>query len=176
MTDILQNWADEWGVSKDALSALRSAMGHLPELSEEQASALKGKAESFVQSSVRLAAPNYGCVFFRNNVGALKDERGSLLRYGLANDTKALNTVLKSADLIGWRSVLITQAMVGHRIAQFASVECKNPKWPGYNPANDHERAQQRWIELILAAGGVAAFSTGAFPFETGSLDRAKTS
>ena len=164
MSDIIQNWAERNQISPQAVAELRMLFGHCPELTTEMLSSLKGKGESFVQSTVRLAAPQHGYTFFRNNVGALKDERGIPTRFGLANDTAALNKVVKSHDLIGWRSFIITPEWVGHRIAQFATRECKKPEWPGYNPANEHERAQQRFGELVVAAGGEAKFTSGEFP------------
>lgn len=162
--DLLHTWALRHGIGHAAIHELRQLMGHVPELSTEQACALKGKGESFVQTSVRLAAAQHGYQFFRNNVGALKDERGVPIRYGLANDTAALNKVVKSHDLIGWRSFIITDQHVGQRIAQFATRECKKPEWPGYDPTNEHERAQQRFADLVIAAGGEAAFTSGSFP------------
>lgn len=160
----LHDWAVRHAVSPAALAELCGLMGHCPELSSEQMSMLKGKGESYVQSAIRLAAPTHGYTFFRNNVGALKDERGVLLRYGLANDTAALNKVVKSHDLIGWRSFVITPEWVGRRIAQFATRECKKPEWTGYNPNDERERGQQRFAELVIAAGGEAKFTNGGFP------------
>lgn len=162
--DILHTWALRHGIGFAAVYELRQLMGQIPELTSEQVCALAGKGEAFVQSSVRLAAPQHGYQFFRNNVGALKDERGIPVRYGLANDTAALNKVVKSHDLIGWRSFIITDQHVGQRIAQFAARECKKPEWPGYDPTNEHERAQQRFADLVIAAGGEAAFTSGGFP------------
>lgn len=164
MTDIIQTWAMRHQISPQAVAELRMLFGHCPELTTEMLSNLKGKGESFVQSAVRLAAPQHGYTFFRNNVGALKDERGVPLRYGAFNDTAALNKVVKSHDLLGWHSFIVTQEWVGQRIARFVSRECKKPEWPGYNPANEHERAQQRFAELVVAAGGEAKFTTGEFP------------
>lgn len=161
---ILNDWANRHAVTPAAMAELYLLMGHCPELTSEQLSALKGKGESFVQSAIRLAAPTHGYTFFRNNVGALKDERGVLLRYGLANDTAALNKVVKSHDLIGWKSFIVTQDWVGQRIAQFATRECKKPEWKGYNPADERERGQQRFAELVIAAGGEAKFTNGQFP------------
>lgn len=118
-----------------------------------------GASEAAVQAQVRLEAARKGLKAWRNNVGVLKDERGVPVRYGLANDSKRLNEVVKSGDLIGWRSVLVTPEMAGSRIAQFVSRECKRPGWR-YS-GNDHERAQLKWIEILLADGGDAAFCSG---------------
>ena len=95
---------------------------------------------------------------FRNNVGALKAEDGRMVRFGLANDSKRRNGVLKSGDLIGIDPVLITSAHVGRTIGQFVSVECKRPGWQ-YS-GTPREVAQLNWIQLVIASGGRAKFVT----------------
>jgi hypothetical protein len=161
--DILNAWAIKHHVGFDALAELRQLYGHVPQVSTEVVPLSRGKGETFVQSQVRLAAPAHGVMLYRNNVGAIKDERGVPVRYGLANDTAALNKVVKSADLIGWRTVDVRDLETGApiQIAQFVSVECKKPEWPGYNPSDEHERAQQRWLEMVVGAGGFAVFANG---------------
>lgn len=159
----LIDWAARHHVSLQALAELQQAFGHLPELEN---GVREGDAENMVQARVRLAAPAAGYVLHRNNVGAMKDERGVPVRYGLANDTAALNKVVKSSDLIGWKSEiwLHPETFQPTKIARFTSLECKHAGWPGYNPENAHERAQQRWIELVVSAGGIGAFTTGGLP------------
>ena len=110
--------------------------------------------EATVQAMVRLAAADAGWALWRNNVGVMIDSRGIPVRYGLANDSKAVNKNIKSADLIGIRPVLITPEMVGTVIGQFVSLECKRPG------AARHP-AQQRWIDLVVRAGGYAKFTEG---------------
>ena len=123
-------------------------------------------SESYVQSIVRLEAARKGVRLFRNNVGALIDSRGVPVRYGLANDSKAANEAMKSADLIGWRSLIIESHMVGRCIAQFVSRECKHVGWQYHG--DERERAQLAWAQLVAAGGGDAAFCTGE-----GTLDEA---
>jgi hypothetical protein len=143
-------------VSEQALSELRAIMGIEPlPLTNIPA----GASEAAVQSLVRLEAARKGLKLWRNNVGVLRDERNVPVRYGLANDSKRLNEVIKSGDLVGWRSVVITPAHVGTRIAQFTSRECKRPDWK-YS-GDSHEIAQLRWIEAVIADGGDAAFCNG---------------
>lgn len=114
-----------------------------------------GASESRVQSLVRLEAAQKGKQLFRNNVGAMKDANGVPVRYGLANDSKKLNEELKSGDLIGWETIVVTPDMVGQRIARVLSVECKHEGWtPNY--ADEHENAQRRWAALVNEAGGRA--------------------
>ncbi len=105
-------------------------------------------------SRIRLRAVTIRYRLFRNNRGAAQTPTGSWVRYGLANDTKALGDALKSGDLIGWRPVVITADMVGSVIAQFTSVEVKSADWKP--TASDHEEAQRRWRDLVNRDGGYA--------------------
>lgn len=154
----LHTWALKWGVSPAALADLQQRLGLVtPTFLEPQAA---GKSEAFVQSQVRLEASQKGVKLWRNNSGALKDEHGRLVRYGLANDNPTLNAIIKSADLIGWRPVLIQAHHVGTRMAQFTSREMKRPGWQ-FNPGDAREVAQKAWADAINADGGDAAFATG---------------
>lgn len=126
----------------------------------------KTASEARVQSLIRLEAGRDPTVkLWRNNVGVLLDKTGRPVRYGLANDSAELNRAVKSADLIGWRTVTITPDMVGRRIAVFVSRECKPEDWTPAPPTNralfEHEEAQRRWRDMINEAGGDARFATG---------------
>lgn len=162
MTDPLAQWAARYGLPPSALAELRGILSSVPKLDAVTACAVAGKNESFVQSHVRTEGKVRGYHLFRNNVGVLKDEKGRPVRYGLANDSASLNKIIKSSDLIGWQSIDITPAHVGQRFARFVSLECKAADWRF--AGTDREKAQQRWIELVLAAGGVACFTTGGLP------------
>jgi hypothetical protein len=77
---------------------------------------------------------------FRNNTGALEDKTGRVVRYGLCKG---------SSDLIGWRTVDITEDMVGQRVAVFVALEVKDrgrltPEQAGF-------------LEVVRRAGGIAA-------------------
>jgi hypothetical protein len=149
----LAEWAQRHGVSAAAIAELSGLLGAVP-------AAGGGGSEAKVQSLVRLAAPGHGMRLWRNNVGVLKDERGVPVRYGLANDSPALNKRLKSSDLIGWRRLPITPAMVGYAVAQFVALECKHPAWRP-SAHDERERAQGAWLALVTADGGYAKFVTG---------------
>lgn len=149
----LHQWAVRHQVSGAALAELSGLLG-APGLATGPGAGSEGRA----QSLIRLEAPRRGFRLFRNNVGVLKNEAGTPVRYGLANDTKALNAQLKSSDLIGWRRLPITSAMVGTCVAQFASFECKAAGWTYRGDAR--EQAQQRWLALVAADGGYARFVT----------------
>jgi len=116
-------------------------------------------SETEVQACIRLEAIKLGMRLWRNNVGALRSPDGSYVRYGLANESPALNAVFKSSDLIGIRPILITQDMVGTTIGQFVAREVKPTDWT--YKATDREKAQLAFIDLIKHFGGDAAFATG---------------
>lgn len=116
-------------------------------------------AESRAQGRIVLEAGNLGFWLSRNNVGALRDAKGRVVRYGLANETAALNRRIKSGDLIGIRQVLIEPHHVGMTLGQFASVEVKEPGWT-YS-GRGREPAQLAWIEHVRKLGGFACFADG---------------
>ena len=116
-------------------------------------------SEAHVMSLVRLEAAKKGMYLWRNNVGAGVLQDGSYLRWGLGNDSKALNVVLKSADLIGIRKHQVTAADVGRTLGIFVSRECKKIGWR-YS-ASPEELAQLRWAALIESMGGDAQIVTG---------------
>jgi len=102
-------------------------------------------AETILQQQIRLAlGTRSDARLFRNQVGSLPDPRtGRLVTFGLAKG---------SADLIGWRTVTITQAMVGTRLAVFTSIEVKT--------ATGRLRPeQQQWIHAVTQAGGIAGIA-----------------
>lgn len=113
--------------------------------------------EATIQAQVRLEAAKRGWKLWRNNVGVLVDATGRPIRYGLGNDSKAVNENFKSADLIGLRPVFITRDMVGSTIGQFVSIECKSPT------GRVHE-GQHRWALMVREAGGWSYISRGELP------------
>ena len=99
-------------------------------------------AETEIQQRIRLALGTRPDLrLFRNQVGQLTDPRtGRPVQFGLARG---------SADLIGWRSVVITPEMVGQRVAVFTSLEVKTP-------TGRLTPAQQAWLGTVHNAGGIA--------------------
>ena len=122
-----------------------------------------GTSEAHAQSVVRLDAAAQGVWLTRNNVGVLQDRNGRPVRYGLANESKQQNEVMKSADLIGIRPVAITPDMIGGTIGQFVSREVKPAGW-SYT-GTGREAAQMTWARLVIKYGGDAKFATGAGSF-----------
>lgn len=147
MSTVIAEWAAVWGVPQDALSDLvqrLTAADHLP--SEA------GRSEAAVQADIRLAASQRGdLVLWRNNSGALTDDSGRLIRFGLGNDSAQANKRLKSADLIG----------IHRGSGRFVSIEVKRPGWK-HSDASERDRAQAAWAATVAAMGGVALRVTSA--------------
>ena len=120
----------------------------------------EGYTEKAIEQKVRAAAFAAGRVLWRNNVGALLDARGVPVRYGLMNESKAMNERNKSPDYIGIKPVLITPAHVGTVLGQFYARETKEAAWK--YTGTPHEVAQLNAITIINNYGGDAAFTTGA--------------
>ena len=157
MTPAVYQWATRHGVTLAALNELQALFGMHG--GHDLPPEVKGTSEAAVQAAVRLEAARKGVRLFRNNVGALIDSRGVPVRYGLANESKGVNQSIKSADLIGWRPMLIEQRHVGTVVAQFVSREVKAVGW--HYTGSDREPAQLAWAQLVTSGGGDAAFCTG---------------
>lgn len=104
------------------------------------------------------AAQNYRSNLMRNNVGALEDSTGRIVRYGLANDSARVNKFFKSSDYIGITPVVVTPDMVGKTVAVFTAVEMKKEGWV-FNPNDTHQEGQKNFIDHVLQAGGIAGFA-----------------
>ena len=152
----LSEWCKKWNVPYQAEQELRAAMGILP---PQAGVTVEAGSEKVAQANVRLLAARAGFPLWRNNVGAVKDERGNFFRFGLANDSAKMNDAIKSADLIGIKPVAITSEMVGHTIGQFVSYEIKEQGWT--YTGTPREQAQRKWAEMVVSYGGLAKFTTG---------------
>lgn len=117
------------------------------------------KPESTVQQEIQVQAKYFNCDLMRNNSGALKDDTGRTVRYGLGNISKSHNDKIKSSDLIGFTKVVITPDMVGKTIAIFTAIECKEENWKDDKKLDARETAQQAFINWIKANGGFAGFA-----------------
>lgn len=155
---IFAAWAAKWRVPPAAIAELQTSVLGL----DGTPGAVTGKSEAAVQSQVRLEASRQGGRLWRNNVGAGYAEDGSFMRWGLANDSAQVNKVIKSADLIGLRPVLIEQKHVGLVLGQFVSREIKAAGWR--YAGTDREVAQLNWATLVNTLGGDASFATGEGP------------
>ena len=96
------------------------------------------------RAGVRLFRNTVGAAFigpFIHADGAVIINRPQRVQFGLCRG---------SSDVIGWRTVVITQDMVGQAMAQFVALEVKS----------DRGRAtaeQQAFIDHVVKCGGVAA-------------------
>lgn len=112
--------------------------------------------ERDIQNIVTLNMSKAGGIFWRNNVGALLDSRGVPVRYGLANESKAMNRKIKSSDLIGILPVAIKPHHVGLTFGLFCARECKSSGWK-FSPSG-REVPQLNFINIVNSMGGNAAF------------------
>lgn len=154
----LDQWAKRHGVGLVALNELRQLMG----TGYREVAPIAGMSESAVSSRVRLEAAKKHWLLWRNNVGALPNQAGRLIRYGLCNDSKELNKRIKSSDLIGMRPVAIKEYHIGTVMAQFVAIETKKEGW--CYSASEREKAQKKFHDLCTAAGAYARFTTGELP------------
>lgn len=147
MSIVFHEWAQIWGVPPVAIADLfarLTVVGH----SEED----DGRSEAAIQAEIRLAAAKRGdMVLWRNNSGALPDQAGRLIRFGLGNDSAQANKRMKSADLIG----------VHKPSGRFVSIEVKKPGWK-HSDSSERDGAQAAWAATISAFGGIALRVTSA--------------
>ena len=109
-------------------------------------------SENFIMRMILRLFSNNRVRLFRNMVGAawmgksawvegsIIIERPKRVQFGMA---------VGSSDIIGWRSVVITEEMVGCRIAQFVAMEVKAPK-------GRTTQEQRDFIDTVRAHGGLA--------------------
>ena len=98
-------------------------------------------SEHEIQQRIRLACGHGPVRLWRNNSGALVDQQGRLVRFGLCKG---------SSDLIGLRSLVITPDQVGQRLAQFVALEIKTARGV-VSPE------QLAFLALVEQLGGLAA-------------------
>lgn len=147
-------WCRKWHVPIEALDELFDELLFIPDTAPNTTPL----SEAGVASRVRLEASKKRIHLWRNNVGAGKLDNGSFIRWGLANDSKQLNDVLKSADWVGVKPRTITHADVGSVIGQFISREIKRSNWKF--SGSIEEVAQMRWALLVNSCGGDAKIVT----------------
>lgn len=98
--------------------------------------------ENQIQAEIhRALGSRPDCRVFRNHIGKVQDTQGRWHTFGLAPG---------SADLVGWQSVIVTEEMIGKRVAIFLSVEVKTK-------AGQVSKAQEAWLRTVREHGGIAA-------------------
>ena len=152
----LTDWARECGITPGALEDLGRRLTAVEECLPT------GTSEARAQQEVRLLATDMGGRLWRNNVGAYSPPEGGHVRYGLCNESPAMNKALKSSDLIGITPVVVPPSWVGYRVGVFTAIEVKRPGWKFTGAGR--QSAQRAYLDLVASLGGYAAFSTGNFP------------
>lgn len=122
------------------------------------------KSESETQQLIQMLAPAHHCILLRNNVGALKDEIGRVVRYGLGHISSKQNKISKSSDLIGLTTIVITQKMVGTTVAVFTAVEVKKEGWV-FKENDTRAVAQKAFIDWVKLRGGLSGFASSVEQF-----------
>jgi hypothetical protein len=113
-------------------------------------------SEAELQQKIRLLSKG-DVRLFRNNVGlawvgdsVVKLKNGDVL---LKNGRPFKAGVEGMSDLAGWKSVVITQDMVGHRFARYLALEVKTP---GHRTQKDRLEKQLAFIATVQQHGGIA--------------------
>lgn len=120
--------------------------------------------EQVAQQNVNARACEWHMKVFRNNSGALLDQDGRPVRFGLGNISKKFNKEFKSGDLVGVFPIVVTPDMVGHTLGIFVNLECKplGFKVKAAYPVKSREYGQNNFNNLILQRGGIAGFASSA--------------
>jgi len=152
---LLHDWARDWLPAELRDAAIADLQRRLAPLAPERRPEIP-LSEAAVQAGLRLNAAKRGIRAWRNNVGVLMDAKGRPVRYGLGNESKQMNAMWKSADLIGCEPILITPNHVGQTLGRLWSREAK-----AVGGRTDPERlaAQERWRDLLLSLGANAAIT-----------------
>lgn len=155
---IIHDWANKWRIPPAAIVELQATLVAKSTMACANTQEL---SEAGVQSRVRLEAAQKDVRLFRNNSGAGQLVNGSFVRWGLANDSEAINKNFKSPDLIGWRKRLIVAADIDTYMGQCVLRECKPSNWK-YDPTRERDVAQLNFLTMAATDGCDAAFATTA--------------
>lgn len=151
----LNQWAARWQLPPQAVQELRQLLGAAAP--PDRVKPEPGQSEAGLQAAVRLETARRGARLWRNNNGACMDETGRMIRYGLGNDSKQVNAVMKSSDLIGVWPYQVQPADVGRTLGVFTALEVKAPGWR-FTPGDKRAAAQLNFIKLVVSLGGFARF------------------
>lgn len=149
----LTQWATRWQLPPQAIAELQ-------QLTAAYADPNSGKSEEAVASECRLALNQRGIITMRNNVGALKDAKGRWVRFGLCNETKGMNEVIKSSDDICIIPYVVKPKDIGRKLGVFLGVEHKKRDW--VFGSESREVAQAQFQRMISNVGGVGLFANSA--------------
>lgn len=97
--------------------------------------------ETQILQSIRAELSHGTIRLYRNNSGRFQDRTGRWVTFGIPGEG--------GGDLLGWKIITVTEAMLGQRIAQFVSLEIKRATGRLTVP-------QQRWLDLCAASGAIS--------------------
>ena len=116
--------------------------------------------EASVAQQTALEAARNGILTMRNNVGACQDETGRWIRYGLMNESKKQNELIKSSDQIGITPVTAYVEGWGWlMLGVFTAFETKHPGWT-FHQSDKRAVAQAAFHDIVRNHGGFAGFVT----------------
>ena len=111
-------------------------------------------SESRLMRDAMVLLSRRGDTVFRNQVGT--GVFGRFARIEGSGDVVVHNArvaqcglAVGSADIVGWRPVVVTPDMVGRRVAVFLSIETKAPRGRA-------TEAQKNWAATVREAGGIS--------------------
>lgn len=102
--------------------------------------------EQQIQNDIRRECNTGDARLWRNNIGTSITKRG-VIHYGIPGKG--------GSDLIGFKTVTVTPAMIGQKLAIFAAVEVKSPTG---RPSTE----QIAFIEYVRKCGGLAGIARSA--------------
>ncbi len=115
------------------------------------------KDEAPVVKRVMIRASKLGLRLLRNNRGLFQTLDGKRkVRAGLEAEG--------ASDLIGIKTITVTEDMIGTELGVFLAVEVKKPKWK--KPTTKIEKEQENFIAQIIKRGGIAFFINDAEDLE----------
>jgi hypothetical protein len=100
-----------------------------------------------ILKTIMLALSKIGVIILRNNIGALFNEKGQLVRFGVGGKG--------GSDLIGINTIIITPEMVGDKIGVFVAIEVKAP-------SGKLTKEQEQFLNAVRNAGGIAGVARSA--------------
>ena len=103
--------------------------------------------ESAILQRVRLAASKLGYRLSRNNSGCFEDKTGRWVRFGCFAPG--------GADLIGYKTIRITEEHLGMAVAQFVAIEVKTP-------TGKLKPEQAQFLKAVRESGGIAIVARSA--------------
>lgn len=143
---MIETWIQRWQIPPQCLAELQALFIPHPRDDDDPAKGTEGD----VQNLIRCAAADMGHVLWRNNSGAATTDTGSFIRFGLGNDSKKLNKVYKSPDLVGIRRA------IGNLPLRPMLIEVKEPGWKF--TGSEREKGQLNFMTHAASFGALCGF------------------